>query len=209
MIRTAFLKDLDYPTALKVQLDAVTGIETGDTEIVYGIEHAPCITLGRRSRGLSEELKDTQIPIYSIQRGGLATYHGPGQLTVYPIIKIDRYGLGVRRWVELLESVTISLLLRYGVQAQTKEGYPGVWTVNGKIASIGLQIKNGISMHGLSLNTKAQFEGFHLINPCGIENINLSSLESEIGRIIPATLLFEELTFDLKNTLSNLTTTPN
>lgn len=209
MIRTAFLKNLDYPTSLKVQLDAVEAIEAGGTEIVYGIEHAPCITLGRRSRGLSEDLKKTHIPIYPILRGGLATYHGPEQLTVYPIIKIDSYGLGVRRWVELLEKVTISLFRRYGVQAQTKEGYPGVWTANGKIASIGLQIRNGISMHGLSINTKAQFEGFHLINPCGIENISLSSLETEISRIIPATVLFEELTFDLKNTLSNLTKTPN
>jgi len=137
------------------------------------VEHDPVVTLGRRGgdadlalpRGT---LRVQGVEVVSIERGGLATYHGPGQLVGYPVIPLARFGLTVPSFVALIEGVLIEYVERLGIAGHRREGYPGVWVGAAKVAAIGLHIHRGVSIHGFALNLTLQPSAYDCIVPCGI-----------------------------------------
>jgi lipoyl(octanoyl) transferase len=139
------------------------------------VEHDPVFTLGQA--GKSEHvLAAGDIPVLQVDRGGQVTYHGPGQLVVYPLLDIRRLGLGVRDLVVALEDAVIAYAARYGIHALGKRDAPGVYVDGSKLASIGLRIRRGSSYHGLALNVNMDLAPFAGINPCGFQGLPVTQL---------------------------------
>jgi len=143
------------------------------------VEHPPVATLGRR--GESSEVFDPTLPVYTIERGGKATYHGPGQLVLYPIVHLGEGNRDVRAWVQCLEGLVIRLLADFGIPAHVKPDLPGVWTTatDRKVASIGIAISHWVSMHGIALNVDIDLSGFERIDPCGLGAAVMTSMVQE------------------------------
>ena len=149
------------------------------------VEHDHVITLGRSSHLENVLVKD--LPTFEIERGGDVTYHGPGQLVVYPILSLEKMSLGVRQFVELLESILVQALVKLGVSnASGKLGKEtGVWIDNSrKIASIGVAVSHWVSYHGLALNVSTDLTYFQKINPCGFDAGIMTSVSKETGRSV-------------------------
>ena len=145
------------------------------------LEHEPVITDGRFGRGgniiLSEdELGKRGVETYKTERGGDVTFHGPGQLVAYPIIDLRSFGLGAKAYVRALEETIIRVLGDYDIKGVTMDGYPGVWAYGGKIASIGVSVSGGITMHGSAFNVNTDLSYFSMIVPCGLEGVRMTSL---------------------------------
>ena len=169
--------------------------EIGDVLLL--LEHPPVYTRGRRSK--PEELpmgaawyEAQGIEVLDTDRGGLVTYHGPGQLVAYPIVQLRGYGDDVHRFVRGLERTMIEALGDAGVPAQTIEGLTGVWTEGErpptlaanparKIGSIGLHVSRGVTTHGLAINVNNDLQPFEWVVPCGIEGVSMTSLSRELG----------------------------
>jgi lipoate-protein ligase B len=173
-----------YEQAWRLQKDLVARKQSDDgfPEVLLLLEHPPVFTMGRWGRpehvlADSERLRELGIDLVRCERGGQVTYHGPGQLVGYPLLNLTKLGLGIREYVQKLEAVIIRTLADYRVPAQRREGYPGVWVGEEKIASLGLAIQRGISFHGLALNYGPCLEPFRLINPCGLAGVPMTSLE--------------------------------
>ena len=161
-------------------------------------QHHPVITLGRLSDkknilASEGELKTKGIQFYEIERGGDVTYHGPGQLIAYPIFNLNYLKKDIHFFLRQLEEVAIDLLSGFGVTGLRRPGLTGVWVGKQKIASIGIAIKNWITFHGVSINVKENdLENFRFIRPCGMD-IEMTSLEIEIGRDIGIETIKENL----------------
>ena len=153
------------------------GANTADE--LWLVEHPPIFTLGRAAK---EEhlLNPGDIPVVRIDRGGQVTYHGPGQLVLYTLIDLQRRGLGVRALVDLLEQSVIRLLQELGIDAVARRDAPGVYVDGAKIAAVGLRIRKGRSLHGLSLNLEMDLEPFSRINPCGYQGLAVTQLSDLI-----------------------------
>lgn len=206
MIQTKWLEQGEYSSILKLQYESVETVRQNGIDIILATEHQPCITLGRRCESsLPTRFRD--IPHYHVKRGGLATYHGPGQLTVYPIIQLARFKLGIKRWVNIIERIIQKSLRDQEILSHTRKNYPGVYTENGKIASIGLHVVDGISMHGFSIMVHNELVGFQTIEPCGVANQAISSIEQELGFRIDMPSFALMVLENTKNTLQNLTKT--
>jgi lipoyl(octanoyl) transferase len=144
---------------------------------VWFTEHEPVFTLGINTA--PEHLLDTgDIPVIQIDRGGQVTYHGPGQLMIYPLIDLRRAGLGVRDLVTALEQSVVDLAAGYGIEAASRCDAPGVYVAGVKLASVGLRIRRGCSFHGMALNVDADLEPFSRINPCGFSGMEVTDLAS-------------------------------
>ncbi len=154
------------------------------------LEHEPVYTIGRTpdrsslsatGRIRHGELGSAHLPhpLFSINRGGQATYHGPGQLMGYPIIDLRRCGQDLHKYLRWLEQLLIDLLARYDIAAQRRESLTGVWVENRKIASIGVGVRHWITMHGFALNVCGDLSPFDHIVPCGINNVAITSMEKE------------------------------
>ncbi len=130
------------------------------------LEHPPVYTQGLAGRP-EHVLDPGDIPVIQTDRGGQITYHGPGQLVAYPLLDLERLGLGIRNLVALLEGVTIDVLAGFGLQGRRREGAPGVFVDDAKIASIGMKVRRGCTFHGLAFNVCVELEPFQRINPCG------------------------------------------
>ena len=153
-----------------------TAERTTDTaDEIWITEHPPVYTLGLNGK-IEHLLKSTQIPVVSSDRGGQITYHGPGQLIIYPLIDIKRIKLGPRQMVTLLENAVIDTLSLYGLKAQAQASAPGVYVDRKKIASLGLRIKRNCCYHGLSLNNNMDLTPFQNINPCGYAGLEITQL---------------------------------
>jgi lipoate-protein ligase B len=153
------------------------------------VEHnPPVITLGRSAKGPgnvlapSETLAREGIEVHESSRGGDVTYHGPGQLVGYPILRLDLHGRDVRRYLRDLEEVLIRLLVRFGVEGRRTEGLTGVWVGNYKIAAIGVAVSHWVTYHGFALNVEPNLSHFGLIVPCGIRDKGVTSLARVLGR---------------------------
>ena len=144
------------------------------------LEHEPVYTIGRTT-DRSSLLGATHLPhpLFSINRGGQATYHGPGQLMGYPIIDLHRCGQDLHRYLRWIEQLLIELLTGYGIAASRRESLTGVWVENRKIASIGVGVRHWITMHGFALNVCGDLSPFNHIVPCGINKIAMTSIEKE------------------------------
>jgi lipoyl(octanoyl) transferase len=142
---------------------------------IWCLEHPPVFTLGLNG-DRRHVLEPGSIPVVQVDRGGQITYHGPGQLVVYPLLDLRRSALGVRQLVLALESAVISVLADRGVAAHGRRDAPGVYTDRGKVASLGLRIRRGCSYHGLALNVNMDLAPFDRINPCGYAGLPMTDL---------------------------------
>ncbi len=146
---------------------------------IWFLEHPPVFTLGMNASP-AHLLSPGDIPVVQIDRGGQVTYHGPGQLVVYPLIDLRRAGLGIRDLITALERSIIDLAAGFGVAAECRRSAPGVYVDGRKLASVGIRIRRGASYHGLALNVSLDLEPFGRINPCGYEGLEMTRL-SELG----------------------------
>ena len=146
------------------------------TEVIWACEHAPVYTTGRRGVD-NREQPTLPAPLIHTDRGGETTFHGTGQLMFYPVIHLKQRHISPKAYVHLLEQSCINLLAEYGLAAERRCSLPGVWTDEGKIAAIGLRIREGVAYHGMALNVAVEPDWFAAINPCGtgLESINLAT----------------------------------
>jgi len=157
-------------------MQAFTETRTADTpDEIWLLEHDPVYTLGMNANP-SHVLFARDIPVVQIDRGGQVTYHGPGQLVVYPLIDVRRAGLGVRDLVTALEGATVDYAASVGITAEPRADAPGVYVKGAKLASVGLRIRRNGSYHGLALNVDMDLEPFSRINPCGYAGLQMSQL---------------------------------
>jgi lipoate-protein ligase B len=181
---------LDYSAAWDRQKAIFAQVKEGSIpDALILCRHHPVITLGRSARRQDillpdDKLKEKGISVYQTERGGGVTYHGPGQLTAYPVFNLAHIKKDIHFYLRLLEEVALDTLSALGVYAGTSPGLTGAWVGSRKIASIGIAIKNWITFHGLSLNLKEDDLGnFSLIRPCGMD-IEMTCAESLLGREI-------------------------
>jgi lipoyl(octanoyl) transferase len=144
---------------------------------IWLLEHDPVFTLGMNADP-SHVLAPGDIPVVRIDRGGQVTYHGPGQLVVYPLIDVRRAGLGVRALVSALEGAAIDYAASFGIRAQCRANAPGVYVNGAKLASVGLRVRRNGSYHGLALNINMELEPFGRINPCGYQGLTMTQLSA-------------------------------
>ena len=164
------------------------------------LEHEPVYTIGR-TPDRSSLLGSSHLPhpLFAINRGGQATYHGPGQLIGYPIIDLRRCGQDLHKYLRWLEQLLIDLLARYDIASQRRESLTGVWVENRKIASIGVGVRHWITMHGFALNVCGDLSPFDHIVPCGIDNVAITSMEKEANRtftVVEVARTLEKLALD-------------
>jgi lipoyl(octanoyl) transferase len=192
----------DYVTTWQAMRD-FTDNRTPDTpNEIWLVEHPPVYTLGQAGKP-EHILNPGNIPIIKTDRGGQVTYHGPGQLVVYPLLDIRRLNLGVRELVCLLEKAVIALLNDYNIIATARRDAPGVYVNGAKISSIGLRIRRGCSYHGLALNIAMDLTPFAGINPCGYENLKMTQL-SELSEHNDIFLVATQLTHQLTRALGTV-----
>lgn len=146
------------------------------------LQHEAVYTLGQAGDP-QHVLAAGDIPIVKTDRGGQVTYHGPGQLVAYLLLDLRRHKLGVRQLVTLIEKSVINLLKNYSIDAAARPDAPGVYVAGEKIAALGLRIKKGCSYHGLSLNVAMDLEPFSRINPCGFEDLAVTSMQSLLSTL--------------------------
>jgi lipoyl(octanoyl) transferase len=166
---------VDYePTWRRMQ--AFTDERTPQTpDEIWYLEHPPVFTMGMNA-SREHLLAPEPIPVVDIDRGGQVTYHGPGQLVVYPLLDIERLGMGVRDLVCALEQSIVRLVAGWGIEACARRDAPGVYVEGRKLASLGLRIRRGCSYHGLSLNVDMDLAPFQRINPCGFQGMEVTRL---------------------------------
>ena len=186
---------MNFADALALQEEIVAkkrADSSGPDELLL-LEHEPVYTIGRtpdrsslsaKGRTGRGELGSAHLPhpLFSINRGGQATYHGPGQLMGYPIVDLRRCGQDLHKYLRWLEQLLIDLLARYDIAAQRRESLTGVWVENRKIASIGVGVRHWITMHGFALNVCGDLSPFDHIVPCGINNVAITSMEKETNK---------------------------
>ncbi len=188
--RIVRLGQVPYDQALARQMalrDERIAARIGDHVLL--VSHPHTLTVGTRGgkpdrwanlQTPKETLEARGVGLFEIDRGGDITYHGPGQLVVYPIIHLDRYRRDVGHYVSTLEQVALRTLEALGIGAQRRDGYPGVWIGDEKIAAIGARIKRWVTMHGMSLNVRGPLEGFDWIVPCGLDGKGITSIERQL-----------------------------
>jgi lipoate-protein ligase B len=142
------------------------------------LEHPHVITLGMKTSPAN--LNPQGVPVFKVERGGDATYHGPGQLVGYPIVKLHDHD--VRRHVKVIEKALVGSVGRFGIKAGLEEGHPGVWVAGKKLASIGVAVVNWVTYHGFALNVNTDMSYFNLIRPCGLDPSSMTSMEVLLGR---------------------------
>lgn len=180
-------KPITYEAGLALQDEAVNKIlahQQNDT--IYLLEHEPVYTIGRlRDQSSLRNPESLPYPVYETNRGGQATYHGPGQLVGYPILDLTQRGKDLHHHLRLLEEALISGSKELGVHASRREGMTGVWVENRKLASIGVGVRKWISMHGFAINiTQDCLPPFLSITPCGLDGVSMTTLSAEAKREI-------------------------
>ena len=179
---------ISYADGLLMQQQAVTGLlENGDAEKLILLEHQPVYTIGRlRDQSSLGDASRLPHPVVETNRGGQATYHGPGQLVGYPILDLRVRGQDLHAHLRWIEDLLINACREFGVEAGRRESLTGVWVHDHKLASIGVGVKKWISMHGFAINiTPECLPPFLAITPCGIDGVTMTCLSHEAGREIP------------------------
>ena len=174
---------VSYEDGLRLQEECREAVQAGGVEQFLLLEHEPVYTRGRRTKAgelpMGEDWYLAQgIAICDTDRGGAVTYHGPGQLVGYPIMRIER----VHEYVAALEHALIAALADEGVEAELREGCTGVWAPKGKIASIGVHVSKRVTTHGFAVNVDNDLQPFEWVVPCGMEGAQMSSICKETGR---------------------------
>jgi lipoate-protein ligase B len=178
-----------YARAHQMQLQCVEqqlgGVD--EREHILITEHPPVYTLGKSGNLTSlikseEEIADAGIEIVRTERGGDITYHGPGQLVVYPIVNLRRRGLSVAGFIHILEELMVNTAADFGVSGVRDGRNRGVWVGDNKIGSVGIRVRHGVSFHGLAINVNLSLTPFSWIRPCGLFGVGVTSIEKELGR---------------------------
>jgi lipoyl(octanoyl) transferase len=177
---------MSFEAALALQENLVAELQSGrGAETLVLLEHEPVYTIGR-TRDRSSLRQNLPHPVFETNRGGQATFHGPGQLVGYPVLDLSRRGRDLHRYLRFLEDLLIGLSASYGVTAQNREGLTGVWVGPRKLASLGVGVRKWVSMHGFAINiTRESTEAFAHITPCGLTGVEMTSLAHESGTAIP------------------------
>lgn len=183
-----------YEDALTQQERSWSARRAGGPDVCLALEHAPCVTLGRRADARDvlsppELLHRSGVTCHRTERGGRATYHAPGQLVLYPIVHLGARDLGVERFVWLLEDVMLEVAASAGVRAERDPRGRGIWTARGKLGAVGIRVRERISMHGLALNVSIDLAGYGHIAPCGMPDVAVTSLRAEGATATVADLL--------------------
>lgn len=184
LLQARWLGRISYADALALQEDLIARKRSDDSlgDELLLLEHEPVYTIGRTpDRSSLGDAAHLPHPLFPINRGGQATYHGPGQLVGYPLVDLRRYAPDLHRYLRWLEDVLIELLSAYDIAGGTRTGLTGVWVDDRKIASIGVGVRQWITMHGFALNVSGDLSPFDAIVPCGIANVTMTSIEKESG----------------------------
>ncbi len=188
---------------LQGRLVAARKDKTIDTDVILFLEHPPVFTLGNRgglnNLTVSESfLEKAGIPVIQVERGGDITFHGPGQLVVYPIIDLRGARLTVVDYIENLEQVMIRAAADWGINAVRHPMNRGVWVGNNKLGSVGIAIRRGIAFHGMALNVNLSLRPFGWINPCGLQDTRMTSMERELSRKVLMNQVRQSVKYHLK-----------
>ncbi len=194
-LHVRWLGRTNFANALALQEEIVSKKREDPTHLdeLLLLEHEPVYTIGRTpdqsSLSATGRIRRGKLgaahlphPLFAINRGGQATYHGPGQLMGYPIIDLRRCGQDLHKYLRWLERLLIELLAGYGITASRRKSLTGVWIGDRKIASIGVGVRHWVTMHGFALNVCGDLSPFDQIVPCGIHNVTMTSMEKEAGR---------------------------
>lgn len=174
-IQTHWLGLREYEPLWREMQEFTNSRDEATADEIWFAEHPPVFTLGLNA-GREHVLAPGHIPVIQIDRGGQVTYHGPGQLMVYPLIDLKRAGLGIRGLVTALEQSVVDFAARYGIEAASRADAPGVYVQGKKIASVGLRVRRNASYHGMALNVDMDLEPFDRINPCGFSDLEVTQL---------------------------------
>lgn len=174
-----------------------------DTVLI--LEHLPVYTLGRSAKssdwgGDPASLCAGGAEIHQVNRGGSVTYHGPGQVIVYPVLRLTQYARGVKLYVHLLEEVILRCLHEHGIEGQRRDKTPGVWVTtphDAKIASIGIRVEHGVTLHGIALNVHMDLSPFSRIAPCGLTDCRVTSMAEVLGRPVSVADVKRDLAYQL------------
>ena len=187
-----WLGRLRYREAWDVQRARHAARDAGEiADTLLLVEHEPVLTLGRHAKdehiiASADELARRGIEVIRVERGGEVTYHGPGQLVAYPIVRLRELPVLLRPFVRALELTMADVAARYGIEAAPRPGYPGVWIEQDgpaprKLGALGLRVERGISYHGIALNITTRLEDFGLIDPCGMAGLDVTSIGRELS----------------------------
>jgi lipoyl(octanoyl) transferase len=206
-IRVRWVGRMSFADALAVQ-EATVSKKRENPDLadeLLLLEHEPVFTIGR-TPDHSSLLGALHLPhpLFRINRGGQATYHGPGQLIGYPIVDLRRCGQDLHKYLRWLERLLVELLAGYDIAAEQRDGLTGVWVGERKIASIGVGVRHWITMHGFALNVCGDLGPFDFIVPCGISNVTMTSMEKETGRSISLIEVADSLTTLTRERISEL-----
>ncbi|MEM7280185.1 MAG: lipoyl(octanoyl) transferase LipB [Pseudomonadota bacterium] len=172
-----YLGQRDYEPVWRAMQSFTDTRDENTQDEVWLVEHPPVFTVGMNG-GMEHVIAPGDIPVVHIDRGGQVTFHGLGQMVIYPLINLRSKSMGVRDLVTALENVVIDTLKSYGMTSQARRDAPGVYVSGKKIASLGLRIRKGCSYHGLAFNIDMDLRPFDLINPCGFSNLTVIDLKS-------------------------------
>jgi lipoate-protein ligase B len=183
---------MDYRKAWAFQLRLVDARKADilSTDVVLLVEHPSVFTLGRRGGAANLKvsrafLADRGIDVVSVERGGDITYHGPGQVVIYPVVNLRTSGLGVLPFVESLEEMMIRTVADWGIKGERNRMNRGAWVGMKKIGSIGIAVQRSVSFHGLALNVNTDLEPFTWVNPCGLHGVVITSMKQELRTELP------------------------
>lgn len=177
-IKVSVFGQVPYEQAQQAMLEFTSTRTDEDVDQIWLLQHPAVYTLGTACT--QNTLMDTDIPLVKTDRGGQITYHGPGQVVMYPLLKLKRYDLGVKSLVANLEQTVINTLDTYTIKSERRESAPGVYVDQAKIAALGLRIKRGCSYHGLSLNVDMDLQPFTNIDPCGYQGLQVTQLKDVV-----------------------------
>ncbi|MDH4206876.1 MAG: lipoyl(octanoyl) transferase LipB [Desulfobacteraceae bacterium] len=191
---TCFLINLslmEYRAALDLQRNFVLARQTGviENDVVIMLEHPPVFTLGRRAgienlKASRAFLERKKIPVIPVERGGDITFHGPGQLVVYPIIDLVKTGLNVMDYVASLEEIMLLTASDWSIPAKRNSINRGIWVAKKKLGSIGISVQRGVTFHGFALNVNVSLKPFKWIHPCGLTDVGVTSMARELSQKI-------------------------
>ena len=193
-VRWQWLGRCAYDEALAIQEARWCARRAGGSDVCLAVEHPPTVTLGKRATSAelrvdTAELDARGVACVQVERGGYATYHGPGQLVLYPIVALTPRGFGVGSFVATLETIMLEIAAAFGVRATRNPRGRGIWTARGKLGAVGIRVRDGISTHGLALNVSDDVTGFDLITPCGMRDVAVTTLAAEGAAVSLADVL--------------------
>ncbi len=202
-MKIEWLGRIEYQAGLRIQEERLAECLNHGEETVILLEHEPVYTIGRLPDKSSLHLVDQlPYPVFETNRGGQATYHGPGQLVGYPILDLRARGRDLHCYLRKLEDLLIDLLKEFEIKGTKIEGKTGVWVEDRKIASIGIGIRKWVTMHGFALNVASDLSGFRSIIPCGLPGVRMTSISIESGSEVALETVRERSAPHLRKQLS-------